>query len=345
MTKTPEPYRQEPEDLDLLAQELAKEIASGADLTLFFDNDGTVCPFVEDPKDVTIDPSCYQALVRLKHLPGVTVFSLTGRDVREARDLMLTPELEVRDFREALLSEAGRKTLHFAIIGSHGVECLAPDGGDGSSGAVTRHAFSEAEQAFIDGFQAKAREFKARHPSLTVEIKHGAVGVNVATLDGMNDEEKGAVLDAALETIGQIVDSDSAPRTLDGGKIFALRREGTNEFEVRPVIYGKDFGMRAFGILRPERRTLFLCDSLGPEGTDRPAAVLVNSLEKGMVFMVLNGRNAPPEPDDAHAPRAVFKSPADLGGFLVKVAKTAESMLGPQPNRKPSASPAPGAEP
>lgn len=311
----------------LLACTLAGDIASGRGLTLFFDNDGTVCPFVTDPKDVKIDPACYAALVRLAHLPNVTVTSLTGREVHEARDLMLTPGHEVRDSSGALLAPAGEKRLFFTIIGSHGVETLAPDLEDGAPGLLTRHAFSVPEAAFISAFQAVARRFQEKSPSLTVEIKHGAVGINAATLETTQDADRAQILADIAAEMTTLLDAPTAPALPDGRRIFALRREGNKELEIRPVTYGKDFGIRNSGALKPERATVFLCDSLGAEGTDTPAAELVNGLGNGMVFMVRNGRNTPPAPNTPCAPSALFDSPADLGCFLTRLAETAEKAL------------------
>lgn len=316
-------------DRSALVQELADLVLSGQGLSVFFDNDGTVCPFVADPKDAKIDPDCYRALVRLGRLPGVTTISLTGRKVHEARDPMLTPGYEVRDSGGALLAREGQKRLFFRIVGSHGVECLAPDGEDGGPGDVTRYDFPDAEQAFIRQFQETAAAFKEKHPSLTVEIKHGAVGVNTATIEGIDDAERAEILSGIRDALGVILDDPSAPMAEDGQKIFALRREGDRELEVRPALYGKDFGIRTFGNPEPGKPLIFLCDSLGDQGTDRPAATLVNTLENGMVFMVLNGRNTPPTPDCPHAPHAVFDSPADLGRFLIRLAEAIERAPAP----------------
>lgn len=318
-------------DRSELVQKLADLVLSGQGLSVFFDNDGTVCPFVADPKDAKIDPDCYRALVRLGQMSGVTTTSLTGREVHEARDLMLTPGLEVRDSGGALLARGGQKRLFFRIVGSHGVECLAPDGEDGASGAVTRYDFPAPAQAFIEQFQETALAFKEKHPSLTVEIKHGAVGVNTATIEGIDDAQRAEILSGIRAALDALLDGPSAPTAENGQKIFALRQEGDRELEVRPALYGKDFGIRTFGNPEPGKPVIFLCDSLGDQGTDRPAATLVNTLENGMVFMVLNGRNTPPAPDCPHAPCAVFDSPADLGQFLIRVAEKIEKALAPAP--------------
>lgn len=322
-------------DLERLADTLSQTIASGRGVNIHFDNDGTLFPFVRDPKDVAIDPECYKALVRLQALPGVSVMSLTGREVHEVRDIMLSPGIGVTDSGGKVLAPEGEKRLLFKVVGSHGVECLHPDGPDGSAGAVERHAFSAQESAFIARFQDAAMAYKTRYPSLTVERKHGAVGVNAATLEGVDEAGRQAVLSEVLADLEAILNEVDAPAA-DGKKIFALRREGTKEIEIRPVVYGKDFGIRTFGDATPGRTTVFLCDSLGAEGTDTPAAELVNRMEDGMVFLVRNGRIDIPPADSGCAPRAVFANPGMLGRFLNVVADQAEQALlrpAPQANR------------
>lgn len=323
-------------DLAALAGCLSADIASGKGVNIYFDNDGTLFPFVKDPKDVAIDPDCYRALVRLKHLPHVMAMSLTGREVHEAGTLMLTPGLEVRDQAGKILAQNGDTRLHFAIAGSHGVECLAPDAPDGTPGPLTRHDFSATEKAFIKRFQDTALAFKENHPGLTVEIKHGAVGINAATLEGATEEEKAALLGAVLDDLKKIVDEDNAPRAEDGRRIFAIRREGNKEIEIRPVTCGKDFGIKTFGDHTPGRTTVFLCDSLGAEGTDTPAAALVNGMKDGMVLMVRNGRLDIPAAGSPGAPRAVFANPGMLGRFLTLVADQAERACAPAPVPAPA---------
>ncbi len=323
--------RAEMEDLDALAKSVADSVVSGSGLNIHFDNDGTLFPFVSNPKDVAIDPACYAALVRLQALPGVSVMSLTGREVSEVRDLMLSPGLGVTDSRGTVLAQEGQKRLLFKVVGSHGVQCLNPDGPDGSIGSVELYPFSESEKAFIEKFQSAALAFGKDHPDLTVEIKHGAVGVNAATLQGLDEDRRADILSRVLSRLEDILNDPDAP-ALDGKKIFAVRKEGTREIEVRPVAYGKDFGIRTFGESTPDRTTVFLCDSLGEEGTDTPAAEMVNRMPKGMVFMVRNGRADIPPSDSACAPRAVFANPGMLGRFLEIVADRAEAALRPAPS-------------
>lgn len=326
---------EEKKKLAALARMIASDIVQGRGLTVFFDNDGTLFPFRKDPKDVAVDPECYRAMVRLSRLAGVRAVSLTGRDVEEARDLMLTPGLAVCDSFGAEIAPDGEKRLYFQIIGSHGVESLAPDASDGARGGVTRYEFSTEESAFIERFQSFARDFKTKHPALTVEIKHGAVGVNVSTLpDGQDSPEIYREILAGLEGI---VNDPGAPQTPDGRRIFDIRKEGEREVEVRPSVYGKDFGILTFGGKIDGGRTLFLCDSLGAEGTDAPAATLVNGLENGEVLMVRNGRNAPPPADSPARPFFVFANPAMLGRFLGFVATQAEQDLAHRLAQIPSA--------
>ncbi len=221
--------------LILLARTLACDIASGRGLTLFFDNDGTVCPFVTDPKDVKIDPVCYAALVRLAHLPNVTVTSLTGREVHEARDLMLTPDYEVQDGDGTLLAPAEEKRLFFTIIGSHGVETLAPDSQDGSPGLLTRHAFSAAENAFISAFQDTARSFQTKHPTLTVEIKHGAVGINAATLGTAQEADRTQILEDIAAEMTDLLDAPQRQPCRTGAEFLPCTERETRNWKSGPL--------------------------------------------------------------------------------------------------------------
>lgn len=318
-------------DLARLADDLICAVVAGKGLTIFFDNDGTLFRFKKDPKDVAIDPDCYQALLRLSWLPWVRAISLTGREVLEARDLMLTPGLEVRNSHGESLTQGGVKRQYFSIVGSHGVQCLAPDKADGSPGDLDLYVFSPEEKAFVNRFQDLGRAFRRTYPDLTVEIKHGSVGINTTTLQ-RSSEEREAIYRDLLTAIEAIVNDPDAP-TYEGQKIFNIRKEGDNEFEVRPTVYGKDFGIRTFGGDLGGRKMVFLCDSLGEHGTDMPAAALVNAFG-GDVLMVRNGRNVPLPADSPACPRAIFANPTMLGRFLGFVATKVEEALGSKP--KPS---------
>jgi hypothetical protein len=325
-----------------LAHELVAEIAAGRPVRIFFDNDGTLFRFNPDPAATKMDDACFEGLVRLSRFPNVLATSLTGRGAREAAAHMLAPGYDVRDSRGMLLSPQGDKTLRFSITGSHGIEHLDRDG------TLTRHDFGPAASDFIRRFQADAARLRVLYPGITVEDnKHGAVGINVRTVTGPESAqaEAYAVAEALLAAYESAPDN---PVLENGRRLFALRREGTRELELRPAGLGKDFGIRRFGGLGGgveqgrDTLTLFMGDSFKePDGTDLDAARLINDkavFTRGHVLQVRNGRFEPHCNDPAIEPRLVFANPTMLGRFLCHVAGRAEMLdTRPAPADAPAA--------
>ena len=313
------------------AKLFADTIAAGKPVRIFFDNDGTLFPFVSDPKHVRMDPACFSALVRLTQFGNVQATSLTGRDVKTAGTGMLVPGYQVKDSGGHVLARANSKKLRFGVIGSHGVEYMEPDG------TIQKYDFGPETDEFIRHFKYDAAELRAQFPGITIEDdKHGAVGINVSTIRG--EELRAQALKAAkrlLEAYAKAPTNPVHPKT--GQKIFQVRREGDHELELRPVGFGKDFGILTFGDADHDALTLFCCDSLNEGGTDVDAAQLVNNKDafpNGHVLMVLNGRNQPPPAGSPHAAALVFHSPSDLGEFLSSVATDLETRPKPAPAPK-----------
>ncbi len=273
------------------AERIVSAIVDGKSVKLFFDNDGTGFPFVKNPKDVKIDPGFYRALVRAQAISNVIATSLSGRDVHEAREIMLTPGHEVKDAAGNVLAEEGDKSLRFGIIGSHGVAHLGPDNADGTEGKLTQYEFPAEAQRFIETFQAYGNALVAggKYPGIVFEQKHGSFGLNVASME--DREQAQQVLAEFRERMIALVQSDENPTDAATGlPTFETHAEGKNEFEIRPNggVFGKEFGIRTFGNVDPDALTIFACDSL--TGTDKSAATLVGKLPNGVVIQVGNGR-------------------------------------------------------
>lgn len=302
-----------------LIDSLLTAAAQNAPVQIFFDGDGTVSPFVLSPKDARMDPDCFSGLVRLSALFKTTATAITGRDVREARDLLFAPAYDVQNSAGTVLATAAHPTLQFAIIGSHGVERMERDG------SVTRHDLGAAATDFITAAQHDAAKLQKLYAGLHVENKYSAVSINAALV---TDDLRQQAVRAARALLESYAQAHNHPRD-HGQMIFAVRAEGVQEVELRPVLYGKDFGIKRFGHADPQALTLFCCDSLGVHGTDRAAAALINDKQHfadGHVVMVQNGRTVVPPPEAPHHPALVCADPRELGRFLNGVATLIEKM-------------------
>ncbi len=319
-----------------LADEIIDDLAAAKPVRAYFDNDGTLFRFDPSPTNTKMDKDCFAALVRLSQYPNFLATSLTGRDVKEASELMLTPGYLVKDSHGRTLNAEGDKTLRFAITGSHGVENY-----DLKNGAV-RYDFSKdygpKVNGFIKGFQEDSAALRKEYPGIHVEDgKHAAVGINVRMIEG-GAEKKQEAYDRALALLEKYASSEDNPAHKTTGKpVFQIKKEGMEEIELRPVGFGKDFGILEFGKPDKTALTLFFGDSFKqPDGTDLDAAALINNkdhFERGNVLLVRNGRFEP-EPDGPARPRAVFANPTLLGKFLNYVADKVEE-------RRPLAGPIP----
>lgn len=330
------------EEIGRLADEMINDIAGNKPHRVYFDNDGTLFRFHPIPTKTRMDKDCFSGLVRLSQYPNFLATSLTGRDVNEAAAHMLTPGYQVTDSHGRVLNKEGDKTLRFSITGSHGVENID------TNHTVTRYDFAEdygpEVNRFIQSFQQESAALRAKekYKGIFVEdSKHAAVGINVRTIETTDAEVKALAYAEALEILQKFESSPLNPRHLATGKpVFQIKREGTEELELRPVGFGKDFGILKFG--KPEKhvRTLFLGDSFKePDGTDLDAAALINNkqyFDKGSVVMVRNGR-VEPNLDGPSRPRVVFANPTMLGQFLCYVADKVENL---KPLVKPAVYPA-----
>jgi trehalose-phosphatase len=302
-----------------LIDRLLTAAAQNVPVQIYFDGDGTVSPFVLNPKDARMDPDCFSGLVRLSALFKTTATAITGRDVREARDLLFAPAYDVQNSAGKVLASAAHPTLQFAIIGSHGVERMERDGN------ITRHDLGAAAAAFITAAQHDAMKLQKLYAGLHVENKYSAVSINAASVADNLRQQATRAARTLLESYAQ---AHNHPRD-HGHKIFAIREEGAQEVELRPALYGKDFGIKRFGDADPKALTLFCCDSLGVHGTDRNAAALINDKQHfadGHVVMVQNGRTIVPPPEAPHHPAMVFAAPKELGRFLNGVARLIEKI-------------------
>lgn len=292
--------------------ELAEEIASGRQVDLFFDNDGTTCPFQDDPSKVRMETGCFATLLRLTQYPNVRAVSITGRDVREA-ERMLTAYDGTLYNKGKVIWAKNRKSLPFGIIGSHGVEYMTPDG------VIERHNLGQKADQYIANIKTGVILLKSKYPQLHIETgKHGCVALNTTLIE--NAAEQKTSYEEALAFFKSFIGQRDCPLHPETGEaLFQLRCEGAKEMELRPVGFGKDFGIQRFGKTDPERMTVFFCDSLGDHGTDRLAAKLINTkFNKGRVVMVRNGRDECPKDPDC-APAHICKNPYDLGLMLSAV--------------------------
>lgn len=294
-------------------QELAEEIASGRQVDLFFDNDGTTFPFDDDPSKVKMDKGCFAALIRLVQYPNVKAVSLTGRDVREAEKMLTACDQTILSDKGEILWPKTGKGSPFGIIGSHGVEYMMP------GGLIERHDLGPKADRIIADAKAAVTLLKTKYPDLHIETgKHGCVAVNTSLIQNITERQ------AAYGEAQALLEP------LTGESIFQLYCEGAKEMELRPAGFGKDFGIQRFGRTDPDRMTVFFCDSLGDHGTDRPAAKLINTqFTKGRVVMVNNGRDEPPKDPDC-TPAHVCKNPHDLG-ILMAFVLDRISMIGRKP--------------
>lgn len=268
----------------VLRQKLAATLAGNQRTHLLFDFDGTLFPLCPNPDEVRLDPTCRDALREISRSPQIILTGLTGRSVARAREMV-------------------GEDVPMAIVGSHGVEYQP------RNGPVERHDFGPEMTACIDSFRAAALAFADQYADLGLVAetdKHGAVGINAASVP---EEKRDAVLNAAKK----VLSSFCTPG-------FELAQEGPFELELRPAALGKDFGIKTFIRPAPTEPVFFFCDSLGPHGTDRKAAELLNDrnrFKNGHVIMVRNGRNAPPPPEAACAPLDIIPSSQALGETLL----------------------------
>ncbi len=273
-----------------LVLEVARALGKGIPVNLIFDYDGTLSPFHIDPAKAVIDPECLEALHEIAASGRVKVSILTGREVDVAANF-----LRKRD-----------GDLPFTITGSHGVEHLE------TGGSLVQYRFTPEEQKFVAAIHDFGHYMQDKYHGITIEIKHGVLGVNAGTLP---DITRKTASEEAMAFLTDIISSDANPVTGTGQQVFDLVQESGHEMEIRPSVYGKDFGIRYF--IKPAREslTIFFGDSFGETGTDRPAAEYIKA-NGGKVVMVMNGRIKVPEKNDPAAPDMVFQSPSDLGASL-----------------------------
>ena len=246
---------------DKFLEALVSAVKEGKEVHIITDLDGTLFPFAPNPDDVQLDPKCGQGLKALQSIKKLQITALTGRFILRAKEM---------------LADAG----DIDIVGSHGVELLRKEG------QIERYAFSPEQEAQVQGFKEGIHDLESRYKQygLVVELdKHGSAGVNVASMD----PDLGQTVLEEAKTLLQGYESES----------FKIAQEGPNEIEIRPHGFGKDFGITNF--IKPEKDAtiFFLCDSLGPHGTDTAAAVILNDksqFDNGHVIMVMNGRNKVP---------------------------------------------------
>lgn len=95
-----------------VARELARakrRIAAGDPLLALLDLDGTLADFVVDPVDVQVHAGVRPALRRMLRLPGARVVIVTGRDARQARDIVAVEGVEVSGLHgREFIDRAGR---------------------------------------------------------------------------------------------------------------------------------------------------------------------------------------------------------------------------------------------
>lgn len=279
----------------LLSSALQEALQSGHRSTLIFDFDGTLFPFSDNPQSVTIDPDCRAALTELCQRDNVRVVGLTGRSVQRALE-MVGQDLGAR----------------IEIVGSHGAEYK------NATGEVTMFPFGDKQIESVDTLREAVDGLQGRYPKLHIETdKFGSVGVNISAYK--NDETGREIRSEVFALFEQFHDES-----------FAVAYEaGQNgwEVELRPseTVCGKHVGITHF--IKPDASglVLFAGDSFGDHGTDTPAATLINDKEKfpkGVVVMVMNGRNTVPPQGAPQSPAYVMESSNALGRELLTACNT-----------------------
>ncbi len=106
-----------------------------------------------------------------------------------------------------------------------------------------------------------------------------------------------------------------------------MANESDFESCIRSTRFTKAYAITEHGLVDIKKPTLFLCDSLGKEGTDGGAAIRINNdFPLGFVLHVRNDREeCLPLPGSAQTPFASFANPNQLGRFLQFMASLKET--------------------
>lgn len=109
------------------------------------DFDGTLAPLVDNPDDARMTPRARQALDRLTNAPGVTIALISGRGAKN-------------------LAEVSSPDPTWWVVGSHGIEVVAP-GGD--QAVVPTPELDAKRRQLWEEFRVAAEN----HPGVWVEKK------------------------------------------------------------------------------------------------------------------------------------------------------------------------------
>jgi len=163
------------------AEELAS-LVQGTPLLVLLDIDGTLCEIVSDPRGAAVPEATQRTLARLAASPSVSVALVTGRAVREARQMVRVPGVP--------------------IIGNHGLEWL--------------DAAGEAHP--IEGWDAVAPHLRRAHEALVAHVSRipGAVLEDKTYSLTVHYRNVDAALAGALRDEVRVVAAEQGLRTADG---------------------------------------------------------------------------------------------------------------------------------
>lgn len=163
------------------AEELAS-LVQGTPLLVLLDIDGTLCDIVSDPRGAAVPEATQRTLARLAAAPSVSVALVTGRAVREARQMVRVPDVP--------------------IIGNHGLEWL--------------DAAGDAHP--IEGWDAVAPHVRRAHEALVAHVSRipGAVLEDKTYSLTVHYRNVDAALAGALRDEVRVVAAEQGLRTADG---------------------------------------------------------------------------------------------------------------------------------
>ncbi len=330
----------EREKLARLAIFMAQEKPENEEFQILTDYDGTQTSFVNDPAESAIDPDCYNGLTRIK-AKGMMVAYVTGRTPEEMAP-MATPQQEVRfDDRGNLVSKkpigdivsatgdvvlpAGNQRLLVPIMASHGTILQMPDNADGTRPTPRKMELTEAEVEFIRLSHELGRKLEAQFPGIGIQYKE-TNGIN-ADAGKLPPGQQAAAIKESRRLLKQLIDDPSKNPVIGGKPAFEMADESGFETCARNTRFTKAYAITEHGLVDTNRPTIFMCDSLGEQGTDGSAAIRINrDFPLGFVLHVRNDRKeCLPIPGSGQEPFASFASPNQLGRFLQLAATLKET--------------------
>ncbi len=250
------------------------------DILLLSDGDGTGAVLEADAFVSRLEPGYHDAMDVIARTGNSRSYLITGRH-EEAAFSIIADELK------------------FPVICDHGAVFLTPDG-KGSKIELT-----PAQEEFVRRAHQLARQIEQQYPGLTVQLKYS--GIDIKDDSGLNIENIRQRLHGLCASGGNPV--------IDGGRtaFSVYDGEGSVETSIRfnGVDKAKSFEIFILPSLNDDvpRLPVFLCDSLGPHGTDRRLAEMVQDMG-GIVIQVLNDRpDCMPEEGSTFKPDLILPNP------------------------------------